>query len=89
MQTPRTRGRAWQATRARVLGLNPLCAHCERKGFVTLAQQVDHILPLHKGGTDDANNLQGLCNACHDAKSLQDMGYRPRTRFDAKGRVIW
>jgi 5-methylcytosine-specific restriction enzyme A len=35
--------------------------------------QVDHIKPLHKGGTDDMDNLQPLCVECHKVKTLHDV----------------
>ncbi len=33
---------------------------------------VDHILALERGGTDDDDNLQLLCNACHSKKTPDD-----------------
>lgn len=31
--------------------------------------QVDHILPLSRGGTNNPANLQTLCKSCHDTKT--------------------
>ncbi len=36
------------------------------------AQIVDHIVPKRQGGTDDWNNLQGLCWKCHQTKTARD-----------------
>ena len=33
---------------------------CEAKGRVSVAEEVDHIIPLFKGGVDEWENLQGL-----------------------------
>ena len=33
------------------------------------AKEVDHIIELDAGGTDDLENLQPLCTACHRAKT--------------------
>jgi 5-methylcytosine-specific restriction protein A len=55
--------------RAALFQANPLCVHCQRLGLVTIATQRDHIKPLAEGGTDDDDNVQGLCESCHDAKS--------------------
>ena len=33
------------------------------------AAHVDHVLPLDDGGTDDALNLQVLCEECHGRKT--------------------
>lgn len=46
-----------------------LCQACLSRDRVTPANQVDHIVPRAKGGTDDMDNLQSLCKPCHDAKS--------------------
>ena len=52
----------------------PLCRLCAEKGKTTAAQEVDHILPLHKGGTNDRDNLQPICVPCHLDKTDRDMG---------------
>jgi 5-methylcytosine-specific restriction protein A len=65
----RIRGRKLQALRAALFRAAPLCAECERQGRVALATQRDHIRALEEGGTDTEDNVQGLCTACHEAKS--------------------
>lgn len=67
--TKRVTGRRLQAMRADLFSRHPLCVECQRLGRVTLATQRDHIKPLAEGGADDADNVQGLCEPCHDAKS--------------------
>lgn len=41
---------------------------------VTAAVEVDHVVPLSKGGADDDDNRQGLCVPCHQAKTARDLG---------------
>jgi 5-methylcytosine-specific restriction protein A len=72
----RTTGTTWQNIRKKVLSDNPLCVHCQLEGKVTLAQEVDHKKPLHQGGTDDLQNLQGLCKEHHSIKSALEQGYK-------------
>ena len=37
---------------------------------MTIAVEVDHILPINSGGAArDPRNLQSLCHACHNAKT--------------------
>ena len=44
------------------------CAGCGR-----YANEVDHIVPLHKGGDPfDMDNLQALCRSCHIAKTARE-----------------
>jgi 5-methylcytosine-specific restriction protein A len=45
---------------------------------VTAGVEVDHILPVHKGGTDEDDNLQALCHECHESKTRTDLGQRDR-----------
>jgi 5-methylcytosine-specific restriction protein A len=33
---------------------------------------IDHIVPLAKGGEDIESNVQVLCKACHKAKTRED-----------------
>jgi 5-methylcytosine-specific restriction protein A len=84
----RDRSTAFQRRRALLLRANPLCVHCARSGLVTVATELDHIKPLHQGGTDDDGNLQGLCTECHRIKTAAERGATPRTRFDAQGLPI-
>ncbi len=65
--------RKWRNLRSIKLQMNPICEECERKGIITPAQMVDHIIPINKGGAPlDLTNLQSLCNRCHSAKSARD-----------------
>lgn len=71
-------GWRWQKIRKAVLMENPLCAACERAGRISAAEEVDHIIALINGGTDDRHNLEGLCKACHAKKTADDLGYKTR-----------
>lgn len=84
----RLRGRAAVQRRARWLSLHPLCVECLRLGLVSEAVEVDHIVPLFKGGADDWSNLQSLCKPCHDTKTRQDLGWRPAAACGADGLPI-
>ena len=53
-----------------VLIEEPVCRKCQRMSSV----QVDHIIPLCKGGTDERDNLQAMCEQCHDEKTRKDLG---------------
>lgn len=65
--------RKWRSLRSLKLQQTPLCEQCGRKGILTPAQMVDHIVPINKGGAPlDLGNLQSLCNKCHAAKSAKD-----------------
>lgn len=69
--------------------IHPLCVRCDAAGRITAATELDHILPLYKGGADDETNLQGLCEQCHKDKTAEDMGHAERPKFDEAGRVRW
>ena len=71
--------------RTHILRLNPLCVTCQRVGRLTAATEVDHIDPLHKGGSNSSSNLQGLCHDCHAAKTAADLGQRVRVQIGADG----
>jgi 5-methylcytosine-specific restriction protein A len=62
----------WRKIRAMVLARRPLCVECERHGVVRVATEVDHIIPLSKGGTHATDNLQPLCKTCHSRKTRRE-----------------
>nr|WP_244808105.1 HNH endonuclease [Caballeronia zhejiangensis] len=58
------------------------CKHCNvavRRG------EVDHIIPLKDGGTEDDSNCQLLCSTCHADKTNRDMGYRVKRHVGVDG----
>ena len=65
----------WKALSAVKLASSPLCEECARQGRITAAELVDHIIPIAEGGPPFAfENLQSLCNACHNRKHAQGEG---------------
>ena len=58
-------GRTWKKIRARFLLRHPLCELCRSEGRLTAAEEVHHILPLAKDGSNDDSNLMALCKSCH------------------------
>ena len=81
----RVRGRKLQQRRATHFRLFPLCVKCEETGKVSLATELDHIIPLFKGGSDEPDNWQSLCKEHHRDKTAIDMGHRPRVTVGADG----
>lgn len=71
-------GANWRKLREVVLNAEPLCRHCLARGVPVPAVEVDHILPLRDGGDNSRGNLQPLCAACHDRKTVQDLLKRKR-----------
>lgn len=61
-------GAEWRKLRAQVLAEQPMCA-CGRK-----ANEVDHIIPLARGGTNERSNLQSMCKRCHSRKTALENG---------------
>jgi 5-methylcytosine-specific restriction protein A len=66
----------WDKMRLHYLRKHPLCVHCQAKGRVTVATDLDHIVP-HKGDMIkfwNKDNLQGLCHSCHSIKTASEDG---------------
>lgn len=58
----------WQRLRGWFIRRNPVCVLCRRP-----AKVVDHILAIKDGGDAlNDNNLQSLCNICHQRKRGQE-----------------
>ena len=53
---------------------------CPLKGtpFDEAGYEVDHIVPLSDGGTNEASNLQALCLMCHRVKSNRASVGKPK-----------
>jgi HNH endonuclease len=45
------------------------CVICGRRSSTELTLEVDHIVAISKGGTDEMKNLQTLCFECNSGKS--------------------
>lgn len=74
--TPRIRGRAWMETRKRVaLAHGYRCAGCNAV-WVPSRDQIDHVVGLEQGGSNEDPNLQPLCKPCHDRKSAREAAGR-------------
>lgn len=73
--TKRLYGDTWGKIRHRILVRDKYTCKC--CGMVSLSNEVDHINPLHMGGSNDDVNLQTLCTECHKAKTAGEA----RTRW--------
>jgi 5-methylcytosine-specific restriction protein A len=84
-------GANWRKIRAAHLKKHPLCVVCGEP-----ATNVDHIIPLAKGGTNASSNLQSMCHSCHSRKTAKhDGGFgnarpgqtrKPNPQFEARER---
>lgn len=64
--------RPWRRRRLRILRRDLYT--CQKCGYIGHDLEVDHKIPLHKGGTDADDNLQSLCEKCHKFKTAIDLG---------------
>ena len=83
----RMKGRRWRELRGLVLRARPLCVHCQARGVLREATEVDHRVALANGGGDDFENLDPVCRDCHTIKTRADLGQRT-SGCDAAGRPI-
>jgi hypothetical protein len=55
--------------------------HCEMCKFVLdETYEVDHIVPLHKGGEDNIENCRALCCSCHRRITVQQESERIKNK---------
>lgn len=60
-------GRPWRRLRKLVLDRDRyLCTLCFNAGILTEATEVDHIIGVAEGGTDELSNLRSVCRKCHE-----------------------
>lgn len=58
------------ATTKKIVASNQkwLCGMCNN--MMDYTYEIDHRIPLFKGGTNDINNLMALCRNCHGKKTI-------------------
>src|SRR5688500_16169226 len=70
-----------------------LCEYCRAPESVfNFPFEVDHFVPLSKGGTDDLKNLVLACRACNAYKAFHQMGLGEKvetTRLFNPRRDVW
>lgn len=76
-------GAAWRKLRALVLSEKPLCEHCERRGWIVQATDVDH--KDNDPSNNDRDNLASLCHSCHSHKTMASMGCNVYMGCDLNG----
>lgn len=70
-------GTRWQKLRRTFLARHPLCEVCLRANRIESAKIVDHIKEIADGGARyDADNLQALCQSCHNKKTATEKKVR-------------
>lgn len=69
---------AWRATRAALLARDP---YCTEPGCTSPSTDAAHVVSRHQGGSDDLDNLRGLCHRHHSRETAaRDGGYGNETR---------
>lgn len=60
-------GRPWRRKREAILIRDHYT--CRVCGLTTKDLEVDHVINVAQGGTDDDSNLQAICIPCHKSKT--------------------
>lgn len=63
----------WQRLRYAHLSIEPACRSCRERGRLVMANTVDHVIPISKGGPafPDHEGLASYCGPCHSAKTAR------------------
>jgi 5-methylcytosine-specific restriction protein A len=79
-------GRPWRRKRDQVLLRDQYLCQCEDCGGKRyFADEVDHIVPLSRGGTDDLSNLRAINKDCHKAKTAREASGSTRVPVKVDG----
>jgi 5-methylcytosine-specific restriction endonuclease McrA len=81
----RTNSATWKRLRQQILARDLwICAYCGAD-----ATEVDHVLPVKHGGSDDESNLTASCVRCNRSKGIKSRPGRaqhgPQVRFFVDG----
>ena len=63
-------GRPWRRLRNKIFLRDKYTCQC--CGVVTMNLELDHIMNVAQGGSDDESNLQSLCVDCHKIKTQRE-----------------
>jgi len=69
-----------------------LCQQCTRPLVFDAPPktwQIDHIIPVFRGGTTTLANLQVLCGSCHDGKTVGEKSEAAKTRHSRQVYGRW
>jgi 5-methylcytosine-specific restriction protein A len=64
---------------------NWLCEDCSAVGRTTRATVVDHTKPLALGGEDIDDNTRNLCDPCHEKRTAEQFGHKPKLTYGEDG----
>lgn len=84
-------GAEWQKLRVLVLKRDAGLCQCDEcqggKLRITVANEVHHIIPKARGGTDDMSNLQSVNKECHARLTAAEQGrtLQPKAKIGADG----
>ena len=74
--TQRGYDRRWRKARDLYIEAHPLCESCLKEGRIVPATEVDHVIPVEGGQSDQsffkAEGYQSLCHSCHSRKTLEE-----------------
>lgn len=64
----------WRRIRADQLQAQPWCEDCKARGEMTLATDVDHVIP-HRGDVKVfmSGPFRSLCHSCHSKKTIREV----------------
>lgn len=87
---------AWARLRRVKLDEQPDCQPCREAGVLTLANTVDHVMPINAGGEPfpATTGLTSMCGPCHGAKTARGVEAgavrttKPRKGCDADGNPL-
>jgi len=63
-------GRPWRRLKDKIHRREQYTCKC--CGMVTMQLELEHIVNVAQGGTDDESNLQSLCPPCHLKKTQKE-----------------
>jgi 5-methylcytosine-specific restriction protein A len=61
---------AWRTVRREVLARDPVC-RLRFPGCTGSSTEVDHVIGIADGGSNDPANLRGTCRPCHRQRTIQ------------------